>query len=156
MIRRRELITLLGGAAAAWPVRARAQPAATPLAGFLTNRSPAESAHLVAAFRQGLSETGHVEGKNIQIDFRFAEGQFDRLPGLAWQLVPARSRSRPQPQRSLSFSYLAAIRSRPASSPASTGRAGTSPEWAGSALSWVPNGWNCCTNWFPMLRSSPC
>src|SRR5262245_66439758 len=80
---RREFVALLGGAAAAWPVATRAQQPATPLVGFLTNRSPAESAHLVAAFRQGLSETGHVEGKNIQIDFRFAEGQFDRLPGLA-------------------------------------------------------------------------
>src|SRR5262245_10740141 len=86
MIRRREFITLFGGAAA-WPLAARAQHSATPVVGFLTNRSPGESAHLVAAFRQGLNETGLVEGKNIQIDFRFAEGQFARLPGFATDLI---------------------------------------------------------------------
>ena len=86
---RREVICLLGSvaAAAAWPLVARAQQPALPLVGFLTNRSPGESAHLVAAFRQGLSETGHAEGKTIQIDFRFAEGQFARLPALATDLI---------------------------------------------------------------------
>src|SRR5262245_36142522 len=84
---RRGSVPMLGGAAAAWPVATRAQQPAMPLAGFLTNRSPAESAHLVAAFRQGLSETGHVEGKNIQIDYRFGEGEFARLPALAADLV---------------------------------------------------------------------
>jgi putative tryptophan/tyrosine transport system substrate-binding protein len=86
-VRRREVIALLGGAVVGCPLAARGQQTATPLAGFLTNRSPAESAHLVAAFRQGLSETGHVECKSIQIDFRFAEGQFARLPGLATDLI---------------------------------------------------------------------
>ena len=72
-MRRRAFITLVGGAAT-WPLAGRAQQTAMPVVGFLTNRSPGESAHLVAAFRQGLSETGHVEGKNIQIDFRLRRG----------------------------------------------------------------------------------
>jgi putative ABC transport system substrate-binding protein len=87
MMQRREFITLLGGAAVAWPVGARAQQPTMPVVGFLTSRSPGESAHLIAAFRQGLSETGHVEGKSIQIAYRFGEGDFARLPALAADLV---------------------------------------------------------------------
>jgi putative ABC transport system substrate-binding protein len=85
-MRRRKFIALLGSAAV-WPLAARGQQPAMPLVGFLTNRRLGESAHLVAAFRQGLSETGHVEGKTIQIDFRFADGQFARLPALAADLI---------------------------------------------------------------------
>jgi putative tryptophan/tyrosine transport system substrate-binding protein len=84
---RRELIVALGSAVAAWPLLARAQQPAMPVVGFLSNRSPGESAHLMTAFRQGLSETGHVEGKNIRIDSHFAEGQFARLPALATDLI---------------------------------------------------------------------
>src|SRR5262249_17314649 len=86
MMRRREFITLLGGAAA-WPLAARAQQPAMPLIRFLTNRAPEESAHLVAAFRQGLSDTGYVDGKSVQIAFRFGNGEFARLPALARELV---------------------------------------------------------------------
>src|SRR6516165_9042336 len=85
-MRRRDFITLVGGAAT-WPVAAHAQQATTPLIGFLSSRSPNESEALVAAFRQGLAETGYVEGQNANIAFRWAEGQYDRLPQLAAELV---------------------------------------------------------------------
>ena len=87
MIRRRELIALLGGAAVAWPLAARAQQRAFPVIGLLSSRSPATDAPLIAVMRQGLNETGLVEGRNFTFDYRSAEGQYDRLPALAEDLV---------------------------------------------------------------------
>src|SRR5215510_7980277 len=83
-IRRREFVFTLGGAAAAWPFTARAQQQpATLVVGFLHPNSLDLIAYRVAAFRKGLSETGYDEGRNVEIDYRFAEGKYDRLPALA-------------------------------------------------------------------------
>jgi len=86
-MRRREFFTLVVGAAAGWPLAAGAQTPAMPVVGFLSSLTQAKTSHMVDAFRRGLGETGYVDGRNVAIDYRFADGQYDRLPALVGEMV---------------------------------------------------------------------
>jgi putative ABC transport system substrate-binding protein len=100
-MRRREFIAVLGGAAAvAWPLASRAEQPAMPVIGFVSSVSQAQTRRMTAAFQRGLAETGHIDGRNVTIEYRFADGQYDRLPCTAAspRLPPTRltpSRHRP-------------------------------------------------------------
>jgi putative tryptophan/tyrosine transport system substrate-binding protein len=89
-VNKRQFVTLLGGAAAAWPLAARAQQPTMPVIGYLSGRSPEAEGPILAALRRGLEETGYLADRNIAIEFRFSDGQEDQLPALAAELVRRR------------------------------------------------------------------
>src|SRR5262245_19229024 len=164
-LKRREFITLLGGAAAMWPVAARTQQNTIRTIGWFSLRSADTDSEksILTAFRQGLSQTGHVEGRNLTIEFGFADGQYDRLPGLAADLVRRRVEvlvtaggtniiawRKPRPQRSRSSLRPPMIRSRTASSKVSIGRVATAPERLCSIPPCCRSGSNCCASSYRM------
>ena len=165
-MRRREFIAGLGSAAA-WPVAVRAQQA-MPVIGYLDAGSLETVIRKqgVVAVHRGLSETGYVEGRNMTVEYRWAEDRTDRLPGLAADLVRRQVAVIFAWGTPSAFAAKAATKSIPivfiigadplrlASSPASTGPAAISRACPSSISQWQPNALNCCTNWCPRRRRS--
>ena len=139
-MRRREFIAVIGGGAVAWPLAARAQQPALPVIGFLSARSPEDSVQVLEAFHQGLGDGGFVSGRNVEVEYRWARGDYGRLPTLASEIVKQRvavlvatggdASARAAKEATTTIPVVStrvAIRSKTASSRASTGRAATSP-----------------------------
>jgi putative ABC transport system substrate-binding protein len=161
-MRRRDFINVVGGTAAAWPLKARAQQAKTPVVGLLGNTTSDEYAYLIEAFRKGLSEGGYVEGQNLAIEYRWAEGQSGRLPALAAELArrhvdvimtsggtaPALAAKAATSTIPIVFAFGTAPL-KPGSLPVLTGRAAILQVSASSRRLWPRSDWNCCAIFSP-------
>ena len=165
---RRDFVTLLGNGVAAWPLAARAQQQVMPVVGYLSAHLPGPSAPLTGAFRQGLKDSGYVEGENVTIIYRWAEGQGDRLPALATELLHQRVAV------IVAFGNSAAVAAKAATTaipivfssgedPVRLGLVaslaqpgGTSQGSILSGLSWRQSGWSSCVRWCLQPLALPC
>jgi putative tryptophan/tyrosine transport system substrate-binding protein len=167
-LERRDFITLFGGAAAAWPLAARAQQPAMPVIGFLSSVSQAKTRHMVAAFQRGLGEAGYVDGRNLAIEYHFADGQYDRLPAWASEMVrrpvslivaagPPAALAAKVATTSIPIVFVVGFDPVGAGLVMSFNRPGVMPQaWCWSRDSSDRNDWNSCVISFPRRRPSRC